>query len=641
MRFILVLISVHTFSMFVLSNDIDTNRTYLAHDVVVTATRLASSSADVAASVHILSGNILTRTPLPTLADILCTVEGVYVQNYGLTSGSKSISFRGFSPTNSLILYNGIPLNNPQYGGIDLATLPLQALDRVEIVHGGTSSLYGEHATGGVIHMVTRNPRKEFHSKAFIGGSSFLGRSYGVQAEGSIASFGLLGGVSYESGKDNYPYFIGTTELRRSNADYQRRHFFTTATFNGIEKVDIRTTAEFVNIEQGVPGSLSWLTPKARQHDKIFRAILNTRMTITDEMTLRADAYSITQTQNYREPSVWTPTDLTYETKQSGASILGEFSIRDNVRLLGGASINGCKLSSSGLSWGVPLTLKPTRTGTSFWIVTDYVHQTSSQVFDRTIFTLSSRYDSYSDINESALSPKIGITVRILRVYDFRVWASVGKNFRAPTFNDLYYPNYSNPSLNPERSTSYEVGVRSTLDGSGIHTVRANYFNSIVQNKIVLNPQWIPYNIGKAEHTGLELRYEYHAPSNTFDAYAGASFVDARKTYMVGNPDPSYGKKLPNVPLSTGVIGFTTSTILGTIAMNTVFTGKRYTDELNTAVLPAHAITDASYSTTFTVGFIKATFTFTLSNVFDVQYSIVNDYPMPGRTFKSLFTFEY
>jgi outer membrane receptor protein involved in Fe transport len=648
MHFFSLLATILMLPMLLLAenNDGDSTRTYVGREVVVTATRTPMNSADVPARVQTLSSDLLEQSITPTLADALRAVDGVYLLDYSTTGGMKNVMMRGFSASNITILHNGVPLNNPQYGSVDLSLIPLTNIERIEIVEGGASSLYGGNAPGGVINILTEHPTEQFYSKLETGGGSYGERVVSIKGGGKISNVGVVGSVKYESGADDFSYDVERpslpdTTMRRQNTDYIRRHYSFSGEYQPHTNVQLYTTVDYLNFERGVPGSISFPTDDARQHDKALWSSLGGAITIPNVGAFNINGYYQNSKEGYCEPSMWGATDIQYKLENYGGIVQGEIPIVPWNKILIGGSIGLSTLDASGVSYGAPFIMDPQRTSSSLWLSDEIVLQQKRNAFDRFVLVISGRYEHYSDIEKGAFSPKLGVTARLLQACDMRLWGSISKNFRVPTFNDLYYPNYSNPDLKPEYSTSYEVGIRSSLDKKNVHSLQANYFFSKVKDKIVLNASWAPYNIGSAEHSGFEARYDYQAPENDVNAYVSISFVDALKTNKSSEADPTYKKKLPNVPLSSGVVGIAAKTIAGKISLQQMFTGVRYTNETNTAKLPAFAVTNISYSVEAPLHVVHCTLTATVRNIFDVQYQVVADYPMPGRTYHVVVGLEY
>ena len=218
--------------------------------------------------------------------------------------------------------------------------------------------------------------------------------------------------------------------------------------------------------------------------------------------------------------------------------------------------------------------------------------------------------------------------------------SSWSKNFRVPTFNDLYYPGYSNPALNPERSNAFDIGLSAAAGQSDRHSFQATYYDIEVQDGIVSDaPDYIPYNIASATHRGVEVRYDYRSWDDGISAYAGGSYgISLDKSSPAS---PTYDKQLPYVPKFTGLAGIAVQTSLFRIDIHELLMGLRYTDALETNLLPSYALTDIVLNKSAVVSSFSFSLQLAVKNVFDKEYQIYQVFPMPGRSFKISLGVEY
>jgi outer membrane receptor for ferrienterochelin and colicins len=200
---------------------------------------------------------------------------------------------------------------------------------------------------------------------------------------------------------------------------------------------------------------------------------------------------------------------------------------------------------------------------------------------------------------------------------------------------------YSNPDVIPERSFAFDAGIMGNVDLSGEQTLQVTYFDIGTENKIVYAADYKPYNIGKAENSGIEIRYDYHSSDGTIGAYAGCTFVDAVKKNRVSLTDSTYGKKLPYVPNSLGVFGLSVETSVGTININHSVTGVRYTNSDNSNSLPAYMLTDVNIAKKISLLSFQFTVRGAVSNIFDTDYQAVEGYPMVGRAYRIGMSIDY
>jgi vitamin B12 transporter len=623
----------------------DTARTYYADEVVVTATRTAILSADAPSPIQVLTAESIRQINGTTAADLLRTANGVTIKDYGTVGGIRNVAFRGLSTENVLLLVDGNPINDPEYGSVDLSLLPLDAIDRVEVSYGSSSALYGGNALGGVVNMITRRPSEDLHARIREEGGSFGSRRTAADLEGRVAGIGLLGGFSRETGVDNFPFLYHRlddpdTTMFRNNADYRRTHLFLNGDYQPDKRVALNAAVQYVKFERGLPGPLS-SPSNARQNDEVYRVSSGVDIHLAGDLHIALGGIYNHNNEIYRDPVEFFPTDLTYRNKVYSLHSQVEWLPAAWDRLVGGLEYSGSTLGVSGISFGFPFLMTPVRVQRAAFISNEILLQGESEWLDRVSLYQTVRYDGYSDVKEQAYSPKFGVNVRISKRYDVRIRSSIGRNFRVPTLNDLYYPNYSNPNLSPEHSTAFDAGIDGALDRSGRQTLELTYFNIASTGKIAYDANYVPYNVGKAENSGLEIRYNYHSPDNRIEAYLGFTFIDALKKNKNYETDSTYEKQLPYVPKSSGTIGFSFETELGRIGVNQSVASLRYTTADNSTALPAYVLTDISIAKKFPLSQIRLAVRCGVNNVFDIDYQVVQGYPMPGRTYTVGVSVEY
>ena len=134
---------------------------YQLNPVVVTATRMEEKAGEVPASVSVITSDQIKQKNIRTITEAINYLPGVYSDRpQGMSDNSGGISVRGFGESNILVLYDGMPLNNGFSGGINWSTISVDDVEKIELVRGAGSSLYGGRAVGGVINIVSKDPNK-------------------------------------------------------------------------------------------------------------------------------------------------------------------------------------------------------------------------------------------------------------------------------------------------------------------------------------------------------------------------------------------------------------------------------------------------------------------------------------------------
>ena len=625
---------------FLFAADDDTTKIYKANDIVVTATRIAVAVEDAPAPVQVVTSESLQNLGGKTVADALALVNGASVFDYGAAGGMKTISIRGLSAANVAILLDGNPINDPQNGLVDLSLLPLSFVDRIEFVSGGASSFYGGNASGGVVNIITRKAGDGLHARVLQEIGSFNDSRTAAEVRGGVGGGGMIAGYSHETGSDNFPFVVhrtgaADTALKRSDADYDRKTLYWSENL-----ADFDASIQYVKFDRGVPGEVDSVSSNnsVRENDEVFHSTFGSRWVLSPACVLKVKSAYDNGNETYTDPN--SMTDLYYQSKGGDIGTQLEWTCAETNRLIGGAEYDEHTLHAAGLSWGSNFILDAARLRQSVFLSDDYTIHAGLAWLSQAILYAADRYDKYSDVGTDAFSPKIGVNVCINTTYDVHLRSSWSKNFRVPTFNDLYYPGYSNPALNPERSNAFDIGLSAAAGQSDRHSFQATYYDIEVQDGIVSDaPDYIPYNIASATHRGVEVRYDYRSWDDGISAYAGGSYgISLDKSSPAS---PTYDKQLPYVPKFTGLAGIAVQTSLFRIDIHELLMGLRYTDALETNLLPSYALTDIVLNKSAVVSSFSFSLQLAVKNVFDKEYQIYQVFPMPGRSFKISLGVEY
>lgn len=202
--------------------------------IVVTATRGNSTTQELPHSMSVISPERISLLNPLNISEALLNIQGAYIKDYGSVGDLKTVSLRGSNPEQVLVLLDGQRLNNPQTGQIDLSTITLDEIERVEILRGGSSAIYGADAIGGVLNMITR--RGQAHDG--IGASlSVLGGSFNTRSLDASVDFEsdmIDGSVTYRrlnsDGDFSFTDPEGNDQTRQNN-DLSSQNVFTALKF--------------------------------------------------------------------------------------------------------------------------------------------------------------------------------------------------------------------------------------------------------------------------------------------------------------------------------------------------------------------------------------------------------------------------
>jgi outer membrane cobalamin receptor len=620
-----VVFSILFFCTSAIAAEKDTIKTYHANEIVVTATRSTILQNDSPSPVTLLTLQEIQRTNGSSVVDVLRSSEGFFLKDYGPTASLKTVSFRGMAAEHILVLYDGTRLNNFQNGQVDFSLLPMGNIDHIEVVHGGNSSLYGADAVGGIINIISSRPSENMKLHADASFGSFDYRRYSVDASGQTHGLGLDFGFMHDQAAGNYPFIFhrpgsADTVQKRNGADFTRTQIYCNADYSFDGRSGMTFSIQRVKSNQGAPGSLTFVSTMRQDDDAV------TSVASLHSNHLAGLSLSINMGMTYDLQAYYSQTKTTLQS----LNLQLQWVVTGWDRfIIGGEFVEGH------LEGMLPDAIIK-RIQRSLYFSNEMLFQWESESLDRLSFYQSIRYDALSE-GQEATSPKLGFNIRIIRKWDTRIRASYGKNFRMPTFNDLYDVWLGNPALRPEHSECYDIGVETSLDQSRIHTVQITYFDITTRDRILPNAFYYPVNIPRAQSTGVEGRYDLKFPNNDLNAFADMTLNAASRQSM----DSTNGKQLLYIPKAVCSIGISVRVMGLYFSLSEMYTSKRFTNENESAWLPDYWLTDINLSTVIPINPLRLNLRTEMSNVFDNDYQVLPGYPMPGRTFRLTFGIDY
>lgn len=614
-----------------LSFDKDTTRK-ITKEVVVTAGRLIPKGYENYNPSYFIGDTILSKLNVSQVGEALNLNPGIFIRDYGGAGGLKTISIRGTSSSQSKIFLNGIDLNSSQNSTFDLSLLPESIINSVETVRGGLSVIHGSNSMGGIVNILTNDSPT---IKGKLSFSSYNDISANVKIPFKIDNYNIISHLSYSQADGNYPFtseqFGETKEFRRNNSESQNLNI----SINIKKEVKNGELSLFLlnNFsERGVPGSV------------IQGRVENTLAELTE-----ANIFGILSYKNTYDKSNWdnsisvklgyTKFSDPYQIGLDGKELRSSFYSNDyklTSKLNIAASFNHNFLLDVGYSnlEGEFLESDDNQVN-RFNLSLAYNLDKFFNLFndkDLSLFT-GIRLDYFSD-NDIGISPAFGLNYFIEKIKS-NLQFNLSSNFRIPNFNELYYLNYGTKDLLPENS------ITSNL------TFNTNYFDFITFNlstflintensiqSIPISPvRWSAKNIGKSVNFGFEIFADF----KIFPDY-----LNLILNYTLQKPLD----KTENSLFYDKIIAYQPLEMLNTylflnlgdfdVNINSQYTSYRYglqSNDLN-SILESYLILNFGTSYTFDISNINLTLQFNVKNLFDKNYSIIMNYPMPGRTYK-------
>ncbi len=586
--------------------------------VTISAGRVSIAMDRAPARVTLLDSLSLSASARRSLADVLELRTPATVRRYG-SSGLASISLRGTTASQTLVLLDGQPIGNPQLGQADLSLIPLVLLEAVEVRQGSASSDFGSGALGGVVHL--RSVRAEgegvrgrvrAHAGAFgrrdISGmltASTRGASFVVAVDGDKeeGAFSFVDGTS-----------AGRAAKRRVGADRAGHSVFGSLSAER-DGAGARISAWSGRAERGLPGPSFRAPAGERQWDRDFR-MWGTAWKSAGRGQVRAGVMAQRLSTRYLHPA--------YGIDETG-DVDGLSADMDVRQAIGRRNVVHGGLAAAWARVRHPSIIDRAReqSGSAFVGLTSEV--------GRALVYPAVRIDRFASLGRAPVfpvSPSIGANVAIGR--QTRIKAQVGRSFRMPTLNDRFWVLSGNPELRPEVGWSGEVGIaRHVLTGE----IELTAFRSALADRIVWLPAgegdlWRPVNVDFADVAGLE------AGGRVRVRVGDAGHLDAGGSYVWTDTwhDGASGRVgIRYVPRhqARAFGDFWWRRLFAGLSVQA--SGSRFLTEDRSEAVRGYAVVDTRLGGAVVVGKTVASVRLLCENVLDASYAIVRGYPMPPR----------
>ncbi|HEX7936806.1 MAG TPA: TonB-dependent receptor [Paraburkholderia sp.] len=459
--------------------------------VVVTAERGPQALADTIPQTSLFDQQDLADTTATDLPGLLQLAPGAQISRTGGPGSTTSLYLRGASSTQSLVLIDGVRVDSVSLGAAQIAQIPLDQIDHVEVVNGNVSALYGSGAIGGVVQVFTKDggdhpPRFNFS----VSYGSYHTQTQQVGANGALDKGGRTTfSISLARSKDDGFSSINPREAPAVNPNANGylnesisaslRHKFSDRWDAGVSYFQSNGNNSFDNA-YGVPTDLNNLYTKVRQ----VSAFANGKPTdwwTTHFIVSEGDDRSVSNTNGLYSGR--------FDTDNRQYTWQNDFALAAQQKLQLGYEHLDQSLDSDTFA-------APTR-----HVDSGFAGYTGR--FGRSQIQANVRRDQYSDFG-GANSYYLGYGFDITS--HWKVSASYSDAFRAPSFDDLYYPLSGNPSIKPERSHSIEAALQYASTALGVMRLSAfqTRYSNLIDYQQVTPGIYLAENVGHAKVQGLE-----------------------------------------------------------------------------------------------------------------------------------------
>ena len=417
-----------------------------------------------------------------TIAEALAMVPGVQLYSYGGFGAQSNYGVLGATSEQTLVLLNGFPVSTGSSGSIDLGSFSTAGVDRIEIVEGGGSTLYGSNAVGGIINIITGKAPKTPYAEVSDG-------SYGdrdARFDDGLGPFSVAFERHVADNVYSYPSLDGFGPGTRTNswAEATAARLGYNAQIGSLYTLDAALGDDAVAL--GVPGNLAFLTPEAYQ----ATAQNDGHLTLTrhgPQSSLSLSLSASRQAVLYDDPQNGGEND-TYDARS-------QVSLRDVVATDRGSLVAGIDFSRQTATLFLGPSNVPPVTYAGLSQSAAYA-QYRGNAGSSTQYVVGLRGE-HDTPQGSVLVPAFGASRTFGGV---RLAANFADTFRVPTIDELYYPGFANPNLQPERSRNLDASLAAPLGAFG---ASVDWFQRQATNLIELNSNFVPENVAQASIAGL------------------------------------------------------------------------------------------------------------------------------------------
>lgn len=578
--------------------------------------------------VFTLSSDRLKAQAPTQITDVMSLVPGTFVRDYGGLGGLKTVSIRGGSGSQSLLLIEGVRLTSAQNGLADLGGVPVTMIGSVHTTRGGAAALFGANALTGVLDIGLRTPTAtSARASACVGSFEESRTSFDVDVVQSGMS--VAASLDVLSTRGSFPFTMRESSgdvVNRENGD--ARLVSAMISFRPLPSTSAYVLAR--SSSRGVPGAVvrgSVAQARARLQDEDLVAGFRSTIVTSDNSFLTVRSGLRFADMQYRDPDAnltgiggiderYTTRDVLVSADYSVMMSSLLFSVRGEG---GYADLRGGALQ--------PDVGDMVRRACAAMSIT-----ASMPVTDRLNVQVALRYDIISDAG-NALSPLI--SARYAVNDDVSIRSSWSYNFRPASFNELYYLNYGTSGLRPERSHTVNLGV--ALRPMPWIVVESDAFVVTTTDLIVAVPVspviTSASNVGRAQTLGLESSVRASLLDERCTATWSWTITDARDKTGRSTIDGTLIPYVPNEMIGMS-IDWIDDRILASVRMT--YVGGRFSQPGGeaTSLLQPFTVVSASIGTRGTMGSTFADVRLSADNLGDVSYAVVRGYPMPGRTIR-------
>lgn len=598
---------------------------YKTNEISVETTQILSKQAYKFNSTMKISRSEIEKIPGADLQNVIMISPGFFVKDYGGISGLKTVSLRGSASNQVQINLNGNSLNSAQSGSFDLSLFPKNFISNIELSRGGLSVEGNNNSVAGTMNLfIEPIKEKEINLSAAYG--SFEMMNFDFNINNKILNMPISFFSSYQASEGNFDFTNNLNNVRsRENSDFQS---INTAIVSEFQLYDFKIIPLIMikYDDKGVPGQVlqdKVLNSEAKSVRKEIYSSISSSRIVAENTLINFSSGFIFEDFNYSNNDFLAVENNFYgRTFQFNSDIIHKIYFLTVKAGLGFefASLNGDFLDKEVGSYVDRFTYSAYLT---------WAYENSGKIFSTDLIAgvKLNAFDKYAP----QFTQNFGV---ITSINDLPIWFKLNfsRNYRLPSFNEMYYLNYGNSDLSPEESYSANASI--VFDFLDIFNFEFTAFRIETNNLIVSIPkspvEWSAQNIGVAVTNGLEANLKTNFSEN-FQLSGAYTLQNAKDKSRLSL---TFDKLIPYIPQEIISGNMFLSAYGFDFSVNLSYSSHRFAlpDNSLESLLDNYYEADAFIAYNFNVLY-DFTAKFEVNNFTNQSYQIIKNFPMPGRYF--------
>ncbi len=610
-------------------------------DITVEASRIRQDRLVVQSVLGRLSSTELNAEYAQQCVDVLRLLPGVYVKDYGGLGGVKTVALRGASAAQTAVSLDGVLLNSSQNALVDFSALPLSMIGSIETQEAADLSASPAHAIGGELCLRSPEPVRTNALRTELSLGSWNDLAADAQFQLVIDSAqSLRANISLRRAEGNYPFrfdnFGVSEDYVRENADLKDLH---AAIAHTIQRQDftLRSSAFLRSTLRGAPGAVLQgvaQTSTARLQDQDVLLIGHLEFPACPRHEVHINTFVKYGAESYSDSDrslLGHPIDNRFYAREAGLHLI------DQV-----ATVTGSMLTLQADLCYSDLRGDLLRSGSSGWV------RRSTSGLGAAYQSPAYRIDSLSEVYAFAVlrsdfasdaqpqfSPRVGVIAHFASTSTARLL--LGRSYRLPSFNELYYQNYGSTDLKAEQNLRLTFSAEHLLyrDAAFRIELGCTAFISNTDDQIVATPRspiaWSAANIAQVYIRGADLGMQLWWKQ----LHARASISEQLVHNDIAGSE-ELGKQLPYTPeqLANLSVHYIYDSL--SVGLSAQWSGERFTQSDNAPESRLAGVWTLSSTLSYSFSLFERSLNvyLRLDNLLDASYVVVANYPMPGRQWR-------